>query len=488
MANNEHSKTAVVTRRTLLGAAPAAALAARSAKAAETPSPQQGSGQPPNLVLVISDQFRADNLGCMGLNPMGMTPNLDALARRGVLFRSAIVNHPVCAPARATLFTGQYEERHGVWHNGPGLETNATTLATVLRGRGYSANYIGKWHLAPNTSNPASEGPVAPEHRGGFLDVWEASNVLEHTSHAYEGALFDAAGKPIPFSGVYREEFLTRRGVEFLRTRAKPPFLLVMSYLETHHQNDSDSYVPPKELAGKYKNFFVPQDLRPLPGSWPSQLSDYYGCVTSIDNAVGSLTQALQQQGFLDNTIVAFISDHGCHFKTRNIEYKRSPHESSIHIPLIVAGPHFNRPQEVRELVSQVDVTPTLLEACGAPVPRTMQGRSFLPLVEGRPGGWRDEVYIHMSEFMTGRILRTPQWTYAVAAPKRPGWHGAPDADLYVEYMLYDNFADPWQHSNLAGRAETAAISKELRARLLARIAEAGGPQPAIEPSYFPYS
>ena len=466
-----------MTRRKLLQSAPLLA-AAQSA-------PAQSSQ--PNILLVISDQFRADNLGCMGANPMGLTPNLDGIARRGVLFRSAMVNHPVCAPARACLFTGQYEEKHGVWHNGPGLDTHATTLATVLRGRGYSANFIGKWHLAPGTAD-TNAAPVAPEHRGGFLDLWEAANTLEHTSHAYEGSLFDAAGKPISFSGVYRDEFLTGRAVEFLRTRAKPPFLLVMSYLNTHHQNDSDLYIPPKELAGKYRDFFVPQDLRPLPGSWPSQLSDYYGCVASIDNAVGTLAGALKQQGFLDNTIVLFTSDHGCHFKTRNTEYKRSPQESSIHVPLIVAGPRFNRSLEVPELVSQVDVTPTLLEACGAAVPQTMQGRSFLPLVEGRREGWTDEVYIHMSEFMTGRILRTPRWTYAVAAPKRPGWRGVPDADLYVEYMLYDNAADPWQHVNLAGRAETAEVSKELRARLLARIAAAGGNRPAIEPSYFPYS
>ncbi len=138
--------------------------------------------------------------------------------------------------------------------------------------------------------------------------------------------------------------------------------------------------------------------------------------------------------------------------------------------------------------MSQVDVTPTLLEACGAPIPASMQGRSLMPLVNGRRDGWRDEVYIHMSEFMTGRILRTPRWTYAVAAPKRSDWHSAADADLYVEYMLYDNAADPWQHVNLAGRAETAAVSRELRERLLARIAEAGGNRPSIEASYFPYS
>lgn len=467
-----------MTRRALLQSAPLLSAAQTRSAAPATP---------PNVVFVISDQFRADNLGCLGANPMNLTPNLDTLAQRGVLFRSAMVNHPVCAPARGCFFTGQYEEKHGVWKNGLAIDPKAETLATVLRGRGYSANYIGKWHLAPG-GGPASNGPVAPEYRGGFSDFWEGANALELTSHAFDGNLFDGDGKPIPFSGIYRDEFLTNRGVEFLRTRAKPPFLLVMSYLNTHHQNDVDLYIPPKDLAGKYKDFFVPQDLRSLPGSWPSQLGDYYGCVTSIDRSVGTLVETLRQQRFLDNTIVLFTSDHGCHFKTRNTEYKRSPHDSSIHIPLLAAGPGFSGGQEIRELVSQVDVTPSLLEACGAPIPASMQGRSFQPLLHGKRDGWRDEVYIHMSEFMTGRVLRTPRWTYAIAAPKRPGWRAAPDADLYVEYMMYDNFADPYQHVNLAGRAETAAISAELRERLSARMAEAGGKRPVIEPSHFPYS
>jgi arylsulfatase A-like enzyme len=469
------------SRRDLLKSAP---LVSQAQVLASTASAQtQASKSQPNIVIMISDQFRADNLGCMGMNPMGLTPNLDAMARRGALFRSAVVNHPVCAPERACLFTGVYEEKHGVWHNGPGLQPDTVTLATLLRSRGYSANYIGKWHLADSQTS----GPVAPEMRGGFLDLWEAANLLELTSHAYEGNIFDAAGKPIPFSGIYRDDFLTQRGVQFLR-RAKPPFLLVVSYLNTHHQNDTDDYVPPKEFADKFRNPFVPQDLRPLPGSWPSQLGDYYGCVANIDSAAGTILATLKQQGFDSNTIVLFTSDHGCHFKTRNTEYKRSPHESSIHVPLIVQGPGFDRGLELRQLVSGVDVTPMLLEAAGVPVPAQMQGRSLMPLVEGRGQDWRDEVYIHLSEFMTGRVLRTPQWTYAVAAPKVRGWHAVPDAPQYIEYMLYDLAADPFQHVNLAGRAETQQVSALLRERLLARIAEAGGGTPSIEPAQYPYS
>jgi len=474
-----------LTRRNWLGAAPL--TAASSLVAAETAGQaNQGSAQHPNILLIISDQFRADNLGCMGRNPMNLTPNLDALASRGTLFSSAFASQPVCAPARATMFTGQYPERHGVWRNGLGLDTGALTLASTLREAGYTANYIGKWHLSAGGQNSA--GPVPPENRGGFRDLWEASNALEHTSHAYEGEMFDGDGKPIRFSGTYRVDFLTSRAVRFLtEKRTSAPFFLTVSYLETHHQNDLDVFQPPKKYADQFRNPFVPEDLRPLPGSWPSQLADYYGCVKGIDDAVGTLLATVRQQGLRDNTIVVFISDHGCHFKTRNTEYKRSPHESSIHIPLIISGPGFNRSLQISELVGQVDLAPTLLEAAGIPVPGSMQGKSFLPLLSRHVEGWKNEVYIGMREFVTGRILRTPEWTYAVAAPKDKNWKAVERAERYVEYMLYDLRADPFQHTNLAGFAQTREISQQLKERLLERIVDAGDPRPQIDGPWFPY-
>jgi arylsulfatase A-like enzyme len=183
-----------------------------------------------------------------------------------------------------------------------------------------------------------------------------------------------------------------------------------------------------------------------------------------------------------------FTSDHGNHFRTRNAEYKRSPHESSIHIPLVVEGPGFNRSLAVPELVSHVDFAPTLLTAAGLNVPETMQGRNFLPLLDRRTEGWRDEVYFEMSEYMTARGLRTPQYTYAAAAPKIPGWRDARTAEKYVEYMLYDLYSDPYQQVNLAGRAPYQKAATELRQRLRARMREASGEQSAIEPAWFPYS
>jgi arylsulfatase A-like enzyme len=473
------------TRREWLSASAAAAVA--SSAAAQTP----GGSTRPNVLMIISDQFRWDCIGAMGLNPMNLTPNLDRMASRGVLFRSAISNQPVCAPARASIFTGQYPSKHGVWRNAIGLAENAVTLGSAMKQSGYSTNYIGKWHLAPTgaTETAESRGPVKPQYRGGFQDLWEAANVLELTSHAYEGDLFDGDGKPLHFSNRYRADFMTDRAQLFLRSRAaKSPFLLTLSYLEVHHQNDKDTFDPPKEYAGRYPNPFIPQDLRPLPGSWPSQIADYFACVAKMDEIVGTLRQTLVETGLDKNTIVLFTSDHGNHFRTRNAEYKRSPHESSIHIPLVMEGPGFNRGMEVNQLVSHVDLAPTLLAASGLDVPPSMQGRNFLPLLDRHTDGWRDEVYFEMSEFITGRGLRTPQYTYAAAAPKVPGWKAAPTVDKYVEYMLYDLYADPYQRVNLAGRATHQKISADLRERLLARMKEASGERSTIDPAWFPYS
>ena len=207
------------TRRDWLKAVPAAAALPLNQAAAQTPA----TPNRPNILLIISDQFRWDCVGATGLNPLGLTPHLDRMAARGVMFRSAFCNQPVCAPARGSIFTSQYPSRHGVWKNGIGLPENANTLAKSLRGAGYTANYIGKWHLAPpGTGDAASgtaepRGPVAPQHRGGFLDLWEGANALEWTSHAYEGNLFDNDGKPIHFSGQYRTDFMTARATGLIK-------------------------------------------------------------------------------------------------------------------------------------------------------------------------------------------------------------------------------------------------------------------------------
>jgi arylsulfatase A-like enzyme len=446
----------------------------------------------PNIILYISDQLRWDAVGAYGLNSMGLTPNLDAMAQLGTLFTSHVTNQPVCAPSRAALFTGQYQNRHGVWMNGFGLQPGAVTVATTLRQAGYTANYIGKWHLSPSLSREKSTFEAVPrEHRGGFADLWEGSNVLEMTSHPYEGDIYDDAGKPIHFSGTYRADFLTGRAVRFLNT-AREPFFLAISQVEPHFQNDCNCFVAPQGYAERYANPFVPRDLRFFPGDWQKQLPDYYGCIARIDESVGTLLKTLAGRGMDQNTIVVFLSDHGCHFRTRNSEYKRSPHESSIHVPLVIQGPGFNRGIAVPELTSQVDVAPTLLAAAGIPVPPSMQGHSAMPLLDRNTEGWANEAYIQISESQIGRALRTPEWTYAVVAPRSVPVR-SPASDVYEEYQMYNLRDDPHQLLNLAGRDDRVdlvnylgsrslkEVAHHLRERLQARMVEAGEPEAPIQ-------
>lgn len=436
--------------------------------------------QPPNVLVFFTDQQRWDTIGAYG-SPMGLTPTLDALARRGVLFQHAVTTQPVCAPARACLWTGMYQNRHGVWRNGLGLSPEVPTIAHHFKQAGYTVGYIGKWHLAPNE---LGHGAVPREWRGGFTDFWEASNVLELVSHPYEGKLFDAGGKEIPFSGVYRTDFLTQTAVRFLKEVDKDPFLLVVSYLEPHQQNDMNRYVAPEGYSKRYANPFVPEDLRPFPGDWYSELSDYYGCIARLDENLSTILQALAETGRLENTLVVFVSDHGCHFRTRNNEYKRSPHESSIRIPLVMAGAGFNRSRVVPEVVSLADVAPTLLAAAGLPIPSEMQGRSLLPLVERRAEGWRNEAFIQISESMVARALRTERYTYCAVATDKNGWEHA-TGERYTEWYLYDLYTDPHQMVNLVARRPYQQVANDLRERLRARIAEVEGMDVQIEPARF---
>jgi arylsulfatase A-like enzyme len=487
------------SRRSFLKQTAMAAAAVSPLMAAADPAPEAASSRRanrPNVLLVISDQYRWDFVCAYGRNPTNFTPNLDAMFRRGTVFENAFTNQPLCSPARACLFTGQYATKTGVWKLGFGLQPGVTTLATQLAAAGYTTNYIGKWHLAPNIRNdPASHGFVPPENRGGFTGLWQASNELELTSHAYHGTLWDNAGNPMKFDGIYRVDYLTDLAVKFLQQKQDKPFFLVLSQLEPHQQNDLNGFSPPKGYAEKFSNPYVPPDLRPFPGDWPFQLANYYGDCKSIDESMGRIFQTLREQNLEENTIVIFLSDHGCHFRTRNQEYKRSPQDSSTHIPLLIQGPGFNNGQKISEMVSLVDIAPTVLAMLGLPIPSTMQGQNFLPLIAdpNARAAWRNEVFIQISESETARALRTPEWTYAALAP---------DADTrtdsgslnYRDYQLYHNLTDPAQIINLAGRADPPRllqygggrsmreITDQLRERLLARMEEAGETRPQISP------
>jgi arylsulfatase A-like enzyme len=443
-----------------------------------------GEKRKPNIVIYHSDQFRWDFVGANGLNSSTHTPNLDALAAAGSNFTHAVTNQPVCAPSRSVLLTGCYATETGVWHNGLGLRQDLPTIATELRKAGYSANYIGKWHLAPGSkAEGGGDGAVAPRHRAGFLDVWEAANALEFTTHPYEGTIWDRDGKEISFKEEYRVDFLTDRAERFLRQKQEKPFLLMISQLEPHQQNDLHHMVGPRGSAERFINAYVPPDLRNFPGDWHEQLPDYYGSCERIDASVGRIRKVLEEENLAGNTIFVFTSDHACHFMTRNTEYKRSTHNSSLRIPLLIAGPGFESARQIQEIVGVIDTTPTLLDAAGVRAPASMKGRSFLPLVNDAKAraAWANRQLIQISESMTGRAIRTKDWTYCVADPS--GDASSPSSASYHEYQMYDQRNDPYELVNVAGRQEYRSQAEELRGELKKLIVASGETEPEIVPA-----
>lgn len=436
----------------------------------QDPYPTKKRSDRPNVIVFFTDQQRWDTTG-VGGNPLELTPNFDRMAQRGTHLANSFTCQPVCGPARSCLQTGMYATQTGCFRNGIPLPQDMKTLAHHFNDAGYHTGYIGKWHLA-------SGDPVPEEERGGY-QYWLGSNALEFTSDTYNTVVYDNEQKPVKLPG-YRVDALTDAAIRYIDTNKDEPFYLFISYLEPHHQNQLDDYPPPDGYRERYTGRWIPPDLAALGGSTHQHLGGYYGMVKRLDEALGRMQDALKSLDLDDNTIILFTSDHGNHFKTRNLEYKRSCHDSSIHVPTALQGPGFNGGGQVQEVVSLVDLPPTLLDAAGLPVPETMQGHSIMPLLRGNREGWQEEVFVQISESQVGRAVRTHRWKYAVVAPGKQGTKD-PGSDHYAEEFLYNLEADPYELTNLIGlesHRETAGI---MRRRLIRRMLEAGESEPTIE-------
>lgn len=296
--------------------------------------------------------------------------------------------------------------------------------------------------------------------------------------------LYDEDGNPVRLPG-YRVDALADAAIRFIdrqgAVRPSQPFFLFLSFLEPHFQNHRDDYPAPDGYAERYQGRWLPADLAALGGSAPQHFGGYCGMVRRLDEAFGRIRDALKSLDLEDRTIVLFTSDHGCHFKTRNGEYKRSCHESSIRVPTLLAGPGFDGGGRVRELVSTVDLVPTLLEAAGVESPAVLHGRSVLPLLSGERE-WPDHVLVQISESQVGRAIRTWRWKYSVSAPGKDGVE-EPSAGAYAEEFLYDLRADPCELTNLVGLESHRAVADRLRSLLVGRIRGIEGRDASISPA-----
>lgn len=432
----------------------------------------------PNIIFYFSDQQRWDTLNAE------VMPHLTKLSEQGVTFENSFTCQPVCGPARACLQTGVYATQNGCYWNGVALPEGARTMADYLREAGYETAYVGKWHLAsdryPGVGVHCESTPIPKTRQGGYRDFWRAADVLEFTSHGYDGYVFDADGGRVDFKG-YRADCINDFALQYLEEKTSDkPFFLFVSQLEPHHQNDHGRYEGKREYVDAYKNAPIPKDLSILPGDYQKAYPDYLAAIRALDDNVQRLVDKLVEKGLWDNTVLIYTSDHGSHFKTRNMEYKRSCHDSCTHTPLVMVGGPFRGGRRDGRLVSLIDLPPTILELAGVSVPPEYMGRSLVSQYAGALEA-RDFVFMQISESQCGRAIRTARYKYAVrAAASGLTQHSA---KTYFEDYLYDLEQDPVEAHNLVRSPAYKAQRADLRKLLVAEMVRAGEKAPRILPA-----
>lgn len=447
---------------------------------------------PNNIIFYFTDQQRWDTCGCFG-QPLDITPNLDALAREGVKFDNAFSPQPVCGPCRALFQTGKYPTETGCFRNNIMLPAGVKTLGQYIEEAGYETAYIGKWHLA---SDGELEKPPTIDHtvtaiprelRGGYTGFWRTADVLEFTSHGYDGFVFDENNRRVDFKG-YRADCINDMALEFLDGyTGEKPFFMTVSQIEPHHQNDRKHYEGPEGSKERFRDFILPEDLKALGGNAAEEYPDYLGQCASLDENLGRLVAKLKEKGLYENTVILFASDHGSHFLTRNRDdhlngyddYKRSCHDACLHVPLVIAGGPYRGGRAVEELVSTASLPKTILALAGVDVGDAMIGENLLDVVEKKADNRPNEIFAQISESRVGRCIRTARYTYSVYAPGVNGGAAAA-SDRYADDFLYDMEQDPHQLNNVVADPAYAQVKAELRECLLDWIWRAEGARPVI--------
>lgn len=420
------------------GAAGAAVLSSRGILASAESAPSRK----PNILFVFADQMRAASLGCLG-NTDIKTPNMDRLASQGLLFSNCISTYPVCTPYRASLLTGRYGTTTGVAANGVELQDKETTIAEVLKPRGWRTGYIGKWHLEK------VQTPFVPKSRRQGFDFWASLNNggPHHNSLVYK----DDPETAVRLEG-YTPDAHTRIAVEFIEKNIQDPFCLFLSWGAPH---------PPYDPPEPYSCLYDPKKLKQRPNvkgeEYRETLAQYYGAISALDANIGKLMDALDRLGIAEDTIFCFTSDHGDMMGSQGRTGKNVPWEESINVPFILRYPHKVKAAKTDLLLGTTDIMPTLLGLCGAPVPAAVQGRDVSGSLLGKASSRPESVLLQriiagrdpsLGGIQEWRGVRTSRYTYA-RSKQRP-------------WMLYDNQKDPYQMRNLAGLPE----AKDVQARL----------------------
>lgn len=354
-----------------------------------------GNATRPNVVLMITDDQGHGDLGFHG-NPKIRTPNLDRLARESVRFENFYVM-PVCSPTRACLMTGRYNYRTGVVDTYLGrslMNPDEVTLAEMLARAGYRTGIFGKWHLGDNY-------PLRPIDQGfGEALVLKGGGIGQPSDppggESYFDPILQHNGKPVKTSG-YVSDIITDAAIEFIAHNPQNPFFLYLAFNAPHAPLQvPDTYLQ-KYRALNLSHTEFPATGHPLPGKADQDMiAKVYGMVENIDDNIGRLLSKLEEFGLSRSTVVIFMTDNGpqqVRYNSGMFQRKGSVHEGGIRVPFFVRWPgQFEAGRSVDRIAAHIDITPTLLDLCGARKPASVKfdGTSLRPILRGSAVNWPD--------------------------------------------------------------------------------------------------
>lgn len=463
------------------------------------------AAEQPNIVMIFCDDLTCQAISAYGESRHLLeTPNIDRLSQQGMRFDRCLVTNSICGPSRATILTGKYSHRNGFYNNtNCTFDSSQQTFPKLLQSAGYQTALIGKWHLV---SNPT-----------GF-DFWQ---ILPGQGLYYNPPMIDN-GKKVSMEG-YTTDVICDLSIDWLRKRDRTrPFLLMSQHKAPHREwapalrhlgwDGDREYPEPSTLFDKFEGrsravsdhdmgldrTFTDLDakLRPSPNMTPEQLKvwdayyqprnekfrvaeltgqelvrwrynrymhDYLACVKAVDENVGRLMKAIEDEGEQENTVVVFSSDQGFFLGEHGWFDKRWIFEESLRTPLLIRWPGVTKPETVsKEIVSLVDFAQTFLDVAGIEQPAEMQGRSLVPLLKGNtPSDWRKSLYYHYYEFPEPHRVR-PHVGVITDRYKLVNYY-KPDLN---EWELLDRQADPQETKNFYTDPSYASVVSELHQEL----------------------
>ncbi len=461
----------------------------------------QSKEERPNILFIFSDDHAAQAISAYG-SQINETPQIDRLAREGMLFRNVFVTNSICAPSRAVILTGKHSHLNGVFTNREEFDASQVIFPNLMQQAGYQTAMIGKWHLKSEPTG-FDYWEVLPG-QGTYYnpDFRTPEGIVKHTGYVTDiitdkalAWLQSGRDSDKPFMLMYQHKAPHRRwqpGPEHLNTYDEAtipePETLFDDYTGrtsaartqemtiAHHLDDEDlKLTPPPELneeqletwnaAYEKKNeAFLQSDLTGddlIRWKYQRYIKDYLRTIASVDDNLGRVLDYLDQSGLAESTVVIYSADQGFYLGEHGWFDKRFMYEESLRMPFIIRWPGVVQPQSQNsDLVQNLDFAETFLDIAGVEVPPLMQGRSFVPLLKGEtPADWRDAIYYHYWEYPAVHMVRRH---YGVRTRKHKLIHYY-EVD---EWELFDLERDPKELQSVYDDPEYAGTVEELKGKL----------------------